>query len=228
MANVATIDFRIRNCDSFVFEDQTVAGIRSSKTMTITFPDSNKLLFAEASNTFPSDSSDTGYLGLDTHEVLGDLDEWGFDTNGHMFTANLDNLADDVADNPSMFKDSDGSNTSFDYSKFPSGIYKLEYSFTETPVDSVYSVTKYFIFNGTANLCLKNKIQELFEFDLEIDNEQYQYDKLKDEIMKLMMMIQTSQFDFDNHEYEEANLKLVACDNLCSTGDLGYKYDRAR
>lgn len=228
MADISNkINFEIRNCDSFAFED-TSTYVASLKTLTITFPDSNQLIFTEASDTFPTFGSNQGYLGLDTHEVLGDLDEWGFDINGKIIYANLDNLKEDIADNPAMFKGSDGSNTSFSYSKFPSGIYKLEYSFTEIPVDTIHSGTHYYLFADTASLCLKNKIQQLFEFDTEDDTTKYQYDKLKDEIMKIIMMIHIAEFDFSNNAYEEANLKLLACDNLCLSGDLGYKFDAAR
>lgn len=233
MAEPVNINFNIRNCDSFIFEDKLELTLpKQSKGLIITFPDTNKLVFSEQGNTFPPFSSDIGYLGYDSHEILGDLDEWGFDTENDMFTANLDNLKNDVALNPSMFVDKDGNNASFNYTKFPSGVYKLEYSFIAgTSPDAEitqYQTTDYFLFNGTANLCLKNKLQQLFEFDLEISNVKHEYDKLKDEIMKIIMMIHISEFDFSNNEYEEANLKLVACDNLCLTGDLGYKYDTAR
>jgi hypothetical protein len=42
------------------------------------------------------------------------------------------------------------------------------------------------------------------------------------------MMIHIAEVDYNNNSYEEANQKLIACDNLCSSGDLGYCYDMVR
>ena len=220
--------FSFRNCDSFSFQDldTTLGGVKTEKSLSITFPDGNVLTFEDA--TFDEIDINTlagsGLLGYDTHEILSDLDEWGFTDN--ILASNIEVLTEVIADYPSMFKDSEAANTSFSYEKFPSGVYKVDYSYERS--GSEYTGTKYVLFTNTANSYLKEKIEWLFTNDVEEDTTEYQFNLVKDEVIKIIMLMHIAEFDFEVNAYEEANLKLQACDRLCESGVLGYKYDSAR
>lgn len=222
---MANINLSFRNCDSFAFEDNTSYREKENKSLSITFPDGNVLTFSTFESLEEIPSTGIGNLGYDGSEILGDLDEWGMDVS-KSFSANIETLTEDIALNPSMFKDSDGNNTSFTYTYFPSGVYYVEYSFENDGRLKEYE--GYFIHRDTANLYLKEKIEWLFEHDTDDNTSEYEYDSIERQVMQMIMLIQIAEFEFGSNSYTEANLKLVACDRLYSTGEMSYKYDEAR
>ena len=226
---MADILLSFRNCDSFAFEDKThVNSTKVNKELTITFPDGNILTFTESEWPETIPSTGIGDLGYDGHEILGDLDEWGMNYSTTI-SANIEVLTEDIVDNPAMFKDSSGENTSFTYTYFPSGVYHAEYSYsTGDPTDLSYSYKSYILHKDTATNYLKEKIEWLFTYDTEADTTQYEYDLVQKQVMQMIMLMHIAEFEFDANSYTEANLKLLACDKIYSTGEMSYKYDEAR
>lgn len=220
-----SINLSFRNCDSFAFTDNSHLSNKTDKKLTITFPDGNVLIFSDFESLEEVPSTGVGNLGYDGSEILGDLDEWGMDID-KTFSANIETLTEDIELNPSMFQDSDGNNTSFTYTYFPSGVYHVEYSYTSDGRLGEYET--YTFHKDTATLYLKEKIEWLFAHDTDSNTSEYEYDTIERQVMQMIMLMQIAEFEFNSNSYAESNLKLVACDRIYSTGSMSYKYDEAR
>jgi len=215
--------FTFSGGSSFYFEDLTSVS-KTNRVLTITFPNKNILRFQDniTQPTFPNDPQLTGFLGQNSSEILSTFVEWGGDSS---LTVNTEELRKDLQYYPEFFKTSGGSNAEFGYEFFPSGVYVVTYSYDS---DGSYSETQLIYMDQAANICLKEKIEWLFRNDLEQNKSEREFNLVKDQIMQLIMMMHVSKFDYDSGNYEEANLKLISCDNICSTGSLGYIYDSTR
>jgi hypothetical protein len=228
----AQFSFEFKGGSSFVFIDgTTTSSPKTNRQLTITFPNKNVLTFTDDFNvSYPTDSNG-GFLGYDTSKILSVFSEWNEEVG--QLIVNTDELRKDLQYYPEFYKDSSGNNAEFSYEYFPSGVYIVTYSFTTTDntdsgVTTGYTKTLIIKMDQAANICLKKKIEWLFKSDLEQDTSQRDFDLVKNQIMQLIMMLHVADFDFINKVYEETNLKLMSCDNICATGNLGYLYDSTR
>lgn len=230
--------FEFKGGSSFTFKDNT-SGNKINKKLEIIFPNGNVLTFSDnlAQQEFPNGGS--GFLGSYTSEILSTFNEIGF--LGGTLNVNTKQLREDTVYYPEFFKSGD-SGVEFNHEYFPSGIYKVTYSYIlDAPGGGIlppellggqpkvnFSETQYIKMDQAANICLKRKIEWLFKNELEGDTTQKEYDLVKNQILKLIMMMHIADFDFQSEAYQEANLKLKSCDNICATGNLGYLYDSTR
>jgi len=227
----AQFSFEFKGGSSFVFIDgTTTSSTKTNRLLTITFPNKNVLTFTDDFDVSYPTVSNGGFLGYGTSEILSVFSEW---TTTDQLTVNTDELRKDLQYYPAFFKDSSGNNAEFSYEYFPSGVYIVTYSFTTTDntdsgVTTGYTKTLIIKMDQAANICLKRKIEWLFENKLETSTTQRDFDLVKTQIMQLIMMLHVADFDFQNEVYEETNLKLMSCDNICATGNLGYLYDSTR
>lgn len=230
----ATFTFQFSGGSSFVFTDTLGLPDKQNKLLTIVFPNKNVLTFTDTveAQLYPTDPQTAGFLGYGTSQILSTFNEWKFND---VLTVNTEELRKDLIYYPQFFKDSVGNNTDFGYEYFPSGVYVVTYSYiryiqgpfgTEIPVPYYYR--QLIKMDQAANICLKTKIEWLFNSKLDIDTSQKDYDLVKNQVMQLIMMLHVADFDFDNEVYEESNLKLMSCDNICASGSLGYLYDSTR
>lgn len=224
----ATFTFQFSGGSSFVFTDTLGVSDKQNKLLTIVFPNKNVLTFTDnvATQSYP-DAQTAGFLGYGTSQILSTFNEWKFND---VLTVNTEELRKDLIYYPQFFKDSAGNNANFGYEYFPSGVYVVTYSYivAETVPSTNYTSTQLIKMDQAANICLKRKIEWLFDSKLDIDTSQRDYDLVKDQVMQLIMMLHVADFDFNNGIYEESNLKLMSCDNICATGNLGYLYDSTR
>jgi hypothetical protein len=229
----AQFSFEFKGGSSFVFKDDlNTTSPKTNRRLTITFPNKSVLTFTDDFNvSYPTDPNG-GFLGYGTSEILSVFSEWKELSTGQLIV-NTDELRKDLQYYPEFFKDSAGNNAEFSYEYFPSGVYIVTYSFTtsdntDSGVTTGYTKTLIIKMDQAANICLKRKIEWLFKSELESDTTQKEYDLVKNQILKLIMMMHIADFDFENEAYQEANLKLMSCDNICATGNLGYLYDSTR
>lgn len=233
---MSIFNFEFKGGSSFKFQATELQGINHS--LSIAFPNGNILSINSNTTAQSYPTNSIGFSGQFSSAVLATFFELDLAPSGAI-TINTKQLREDVALYPEYFKTSSGNNAEFGYEYFPSGIYKITYSYTGTPTPnpgggnitgggSTISETKYILMDQSANICLKRKIEWLFENKLEGDTSQVEYDLVKNQIMQLIMMLHIAQFDYANAAYEEANLKLMSCDNICATGNLGYLYDSTR
>lgn len=222
MAN-ALFTFQFKGGSSFIFTDTLNLSDKQNRLLTIVFPNKNILTFTDDVETqFYPDPQTTGFLGYGTSQILSTFNEW---KSNNTLIVNTEELRKDLIYYPQFFKDSTGNNAEFGYEYFPSGIYVVTYSYE---ADGRYTETQLIKMDQSANICLKRKIEWLFDSKLEINTSQKEYDLVKDQVMQLIMMLHVADFDFNNEVYEEANLKLMSCDNICASGSLGYLYDSTR
>lgn len=222
----AQFSFEFKGGSSFIFIDETTtSSTKTNRSLTITFPNKNVLTFTDDFDvSYPTDSNG-GFLGYDTSNILSVFSEWKETATGQLIVT-TDELRKDLQYYPEFFKDSAGNNSEFGYEYFPSGVYVVTYSAIID--DGSYQETLIVKMNQAANICLKRKIEWLFENKLEEDTSQRDFDLVKNQIMQLIMMLHVADFDFESLAYEETNLKLMSCDNICATGSLGYLYDSTR
>lgn len=225
----ATFTFQFSGGDSFVFTDTLGLSGKINKLLTIIFPNKNILTFTDniEDQNYPEDPQTSGFLGYNNSEILSTFNEWKFND---ILIVNTEELRKDLLYYPEFFKDNNGNNAEFGYEYFPSGVYVITYSYkagdTVPPIN--YTSTQLIKMDQSANICLKRKIEWLFDSKLNLDTSQKDYDLVKDQVMQLIMMLHIADFDFESNIYEEANLKLMACDNICASGNLGYLYDSTR
>ena len=230
--------FEFKGGSSFTFTDLYPSVSKVERKLKIKFPNGNILEFNDVlSPHYPSNG--IGFMGQTTSEILTAFREIGISN----FNADTKQLREDTIYYPGFFK-SNGENIEFNYEYFPSGVYEVTYSYLIDEENTIIipppelsilmgggnsvSETQYIFMDQAANICLKRKIEWLFKNDLEYNTSPKEYNLVKDQIIQLIMMLHIAQFDYDNAAYQEANLKLLACDNICATGNLGYLYDSTR
>lgn len=236
----AKFTFQFSGGNSFVFTDTLGFPNKTNKLLTIIFPNKNILTFTDTieDQTYPEDPQTFGFLGYNNSEILSTFNEWKFND---ILIVNTEELRKDLLYYPEFFKDNNGNSAEFGYEYFPSGVYVVTYSYFYDPsgtgnsgnigdnlIIPNYTSTQLIKMNQSANICLKTKIEWLFDNKLDTDTSQKDYDLVKDQVMQLIMMLHIADFDFESNIYEEANLKLIACDNICVSGNLGYLYDSTR
>jgi hypothetical protein len=241
----ATFTFQFSGGSSFVFKDTLGLPDKQNKLLTIVFPNKNVLTFTDTVETqlLSSDAQTAGFLGYGTSQILSTFNEWKFND---VLTVNTEELRKDLSYYPQFFKDSAGNNAEFGYEYFPSGVYIVTYSYVYDPTGTGgggsggitagisggmdYYSRQLIKMDQAANICLKRKIEWLFDNKLDSDTSQKDFNLVKDQVMQLIMMLHVADFDFNNNPpvYEEANLKLMSCDNICASGSLGYLYDSTR
>jgi hypothetical protein len=127
------VKFEIRQGISAFLQLFGTVGISGvDKTLKITFPDQSTLTFSDAQQSFPAMSPiEVGVFGDDDHDILADLDEWGFDMTRKVIKLDVETIREDVASigpNQVMYLDKDGKSAGFPYNRFPSGVYKITFS----------------------------------------------------------------------------------------------------
>lgn len=187
----------------------------SERKLIIEFPDGNLLTFDEASETFPQDFPlEPGVFNEDDHDILADLDEWGFYEENVLYL-DIDTLNSDVELNPPMFTNSSGEEIPFDYSVFPTGIYKLTMNLTE----GENSYSQRFFVSSSFDQALVAAVNQYFSSESRVLRETLYLNIIEKIIVKEAALI-----DFNNNRFNEANRKLQALDQSEINVNLDYNY----
>lgn len=245
--------FAFNGCDAFVFQPEdevTPYGTESYETfrsLYITFPDGNQLLFKDIENTYPDDFSTDAeeQFGNLSSAILGDMTEWGLITGQSYINVDITQLKADIATYPEMFIDSDGDATPFAYDLFPSGVYKVRYyiryeepgsgggSGGPNPTDDVadniavswQTTTTYYYSTCALDACFLSKLDTYFETRCDEDeNPCREYKQQRDMLKDIIILKEAANIDYAAEKYTDANEKWIGAYNLCTTGVCSYKH----
>lgn len=227
------INFEIRQSISAFI--QVTGWSVSERRMVIEFPDGNKLIFDEASETFPPDLPlEPGSFNEDDHDILSDLDEWGFYEENVLYL-DIDTLISDSALNPAMFVNSSDEPVVFNYDVFPTGVYKITLNTVDSetpgggtePPDplaggtslSALLYSRRFFITNSFDQALVNAINSYFSSENRVHRKTLYLNLIEKIIVKEAALI-----DFNNSRYNEANYKLRALDQSQINTNLDYNY----
>lgn len=224
----ATFTFGFRNGNSFCFQDSsTLQSTKANQKLTICFPNGDRLIYSSQTSVLPDPIPvGEGNLGDENSYILADLRELGFDTFNPLVYVDIDNLKKDIALNPSMYVDSFQNPIGFDEPVFPSGVYKIEYSFSiveiipnpiPDPMDNPTTdpAPAYYGEQYVINIFrINNWIAiEAYPFLYNITLEGIPHNIARQ--IEVLLLKEAGIIQFECYNYTNANKLLMAADNLC-------------